>query len=215
MAIDILISTVLSIATIVASIASLAYWLGRKFAEIDHRFKDIDRRFEEIDKRFSEIDRRFEEVNRRFGEIERRLESLEKRVSGIEERIGRLESSIRQFSETLISALEVKGVFSSTEAMALKNLVKALMPAPSSKYYTREVYERLKQLLDKDPNEYTMADIYEMEEIADLIEKEGQESKRRDLIDYAWKLRYFAMVAKVVFVYPKLRKLAEQAKIAP
>ncbi|MEM1609117.1 MAG: hypothetical protein QXG81_07595, partial [Ignisphaera sp.] len=180
--------------------------------EIDHRFKEIDRRFEEIDKRFEEIDKRFRDIDERFKEMERRFESLEKRASGVEERIARLENSLRQFSEVLIGSLEVKGVFTSTEATALKNLVKALIPIPSSKYYTREVYERLKRLLDKDSNEYTMADIYELEEIADLIEKEGYESKRRELIDYAWKLRYFAMVAKVVFIYPKLRKLAEQGK---
>jgi hypothetical protein len=64
----------------------------------------------------------------------------------------------------------------------------------------------LKQLLDKDPNEYTMADIDEMNKIADLIEKEGRTSNREDLIDYSYKLRFYAMIAKVVYIYPKLRK---------
>jgi hypothetical protein len=39
--------TVLSILIpTLASIASLAYWLGRKFEAIDRRFEAIDRRFE-------------------------------------------------------------------------------------------------------------------------------------------------------------------------
>ena len=51
-----------------------------------------------------------------------------------------------------------------------------------------------------------MADIDEMNKIADLIEKEGRASNREDLIDYSYKLRFYAMIAKVVYIYPKLRK---------
>ena len=55
-----------------------------------------------------------------------------------------------------------------------------------------------------------MADIKEMNQIADLIEMEGKETNRKDLIDYAWKLRFYAMIAKVVFIYPKLIKQQQQ-----
>ena len=57
-----------------ASIASLAYWLGKRFEAIDRRFEAIDKRFEEVDRRFEEIDRRFEEINKRFEVIETRIE---------------------------------------------------------------------------------------------------------------------------------------------
>jgi len=136
----------------------------------------------------------------------KRFGSIDNSIGRLENRIERLENAFLQFSEILISTLETKNVLSSTEVLILRGVVKSLLPAPKSKYYTREVYERLLQLLDKDPNDYTMADIEEMERIADLIEMEGFESGRKDLKQYAWKLRYFAMIAKVVFVYPKLRK---------
>lgn len=48
-----------------------------------------------------------------------------------------------------------------------------------------------------------MADIEEISRIADLVER-GRETGRRELMGYAWKLRSFAMVVKVVYIYPKL-----------
>ncbi|MGC9149145.1 MAG: hypothetical protein ACP5GI_06875 [Sulfolobales archaeon] len=192
-----LLSTIATLITIVSSFSALAYWLGRKFSEIDSRFMVIDERFNQVDKRFESLETRFNEIN--------------KRLDVLANQIDRLESAFLQFSEILVSTLETKNILSTTEALALRGVVKSLLPSPKSKYYTKEVYERLLQLLDKDPNEYTMADIEEMERIADLIEKEGYESNRRDLKQYAWKLRYYAMIAKVVFIYPKLRKA--QSKI--
>jgi hypothetical protein len=129
---------------------------------------------------------------------------MEKRFDELSQRIGRLENAFTQFSETLIMLLESKEIFTSGEALSLRKLVRAILPYSSSKYYTKEVYERLKQLLDKDAYEYTLDDIEQMYEIADLIEKEGIESKRKDLIEYSHKLRFFALVAKVIFVYPKI-----------
>ena len=52
----------------------------------------------------------------------------------------------------------------------LRSAVRAQLPQ-SSKYYTREVYDGLLQPLDKDSDKYTLADIEEMERIADLMEK--------------------------------------------
>jgi hypothetical protein len=79
-----------------------------------------------------------------------------------------------------------------------------LLPSAKSKYYTKEVYERLVKLLDKDVKEYTMEDVEAFNEIADLIERKGIERNDKRLIDYAY---------KVVIVYPKLRKLAESNKL--
>lgn len=209
--IDVLATVITVVASVSASTASLGYWLGKKFSyidakfsEINKRFELIDKRFELIDKRFEEIDRRFQEIDKRFQEIDRRFELMEKRFDELSQRIGRLENAFTQFSETLIMLLESKEIFTSGEALSLRKLVRAILPYSSSKYYTKEVYERLKQLLDKDAYEYTLDDIEQMYEIADLIEKEGIESKRKDLIEYSHKLRFFALVAKVIFVYPKI-----------
>jgi len=74
--VELLLTAVGTIGAVVTSTASLAYWLGRKFAEIEGRFKEVDRRFEEINRRFAEIDRRFEGVDERFKGFERRLDAL-------------------------------------------------------------------------------------------------------------------------------------------
>jgi hypothetical protein len=58
-----------------------------------------------------------------------------------------------------------------------------------------------------------MEDVEAFNEIADLIEKEGVERNDRRLIDYAYKLRLFALVVKVVIVYPKLVKLSESSRV--
>jgi hypothetical protein len=36
----------------------LAYWFGRRFAQMDERFARIDERFRQIDGRFEQVDRR-------------------------------------------------------------------------------------------------------------------------------------------------------------
>jgi hypothetical protein len=157
--------TIISVVTsIVVSVASLAYWLGKKFSEFDGRFRLIG------------------------------------------DRLSRLENAFIQFNETLLAALEAKGFFTKTEALGLRGVLRILLPPSASKYYTKEVMERLVQLLEKDPEQYTMADIEEFNRIADLIEKEGFEFDKKNLVEYAWKLRYYAIAAKVVFIYPKLRQ---------
>ncbi|AET32537.1 hypothetical protein [Pyrobaculum ferrireducens] len=100
--------------------------------------------------------------------------------------------------------LETKDIFTATEALHLKNVVRSLLPAPRSRYYTWEIYEKPKNILDKDLEEYTIADAEEINRMADLMETEGREAGRRELVEYSWKLRFFAMVVKVVYIYPKL-----------
>jgi hypothetical protein len=168
-----LLSTLSTLIPVLTAIASLAYWLGRKFAEINEEFKLIDRRFAEVDKRFK-----------------------------------RLESAFIQFADTLLTVLGSKGILTDTEVFALKSAVRSMIPTPKSKYYTEEVRKKLLELLDKDPHDYTIGDTEELENIADLIEKEGFETERRDLMRYAWMLRYYAMVVRAVYIYPKLSKCA-------
>jgi hypothetical protein len=56
-----------------------------------------------------------------------------------------------------------------------------------------------------------MSDIEELEDIAELIEEEGFEARRRDLTRYSWILRYYAMAVRAVYIYPRLFKQMERA----
>jgi DNA repair exonuclease SbcCD ATPase subunit len=192
-----LLAAVASAATVVASVASLAYWLGRKFAQIEERFRQIEERFKLIDERFEQIEKRFELIEERLAQIERGLERVKARLD-------RLESAFLQFSDVLLTTLGAKGVLSETEVMALRGLARSLLPAASSKHYTEEVRRRLLELLDRDPRDLTLGDTQDIERMAELIEQEGLERERRDLVRYAWLLRYYAMAVRAVYIYPKL-----------
>jgi len=166
---DVLLYLLSTLIPTLSAIASLAYWLGGKFAEMNSRLVEMDGR------------------------------------------LGRLENALTQFSDVLLTILGSKGVLTGAEVMALRGMARSMAPAARSKYYTEEVRRKLIELLDKDPREYTMDDIEELEGVAELIEEEGFEAKRRDLTRYSWILRYYAMAVRAVYIYPKLSKQMERA----
>jgi len=203
-----ILNTVAIIASIISASAGLGYWLATKFKEIEERFTGIDGRFEEIenrtDGRFKEIESR---IDWRFKEFENRIDG---RFAGIENRLDRLEKMFYSYNELLLKILESKNILTPVEAMTLVHTLKALLPTGMSKYYTKEVEEKLRKLLDKDLNEYTLQDTRELENIADLMFEEYVVSKRKELLDYGERLRVFAQVVRIMFVIPKITK-GEQA----
>jgi hypothetical protein len=136
----------------------------------------------------------------------KRLAEMDERLRRVDERVSRLEKAFTQFSDLLALLLSGKGLLTQSELLLLRGVTRALLPSPSSKYYTREVYEKLKQLLEKNPEDYTMADVEELFKAAELVEKEGFESGREDLKDYAWRLRFYAMLVRAVYIYPKIAR---------
>jgi DNA repair exonuclease SbcCD ATPase subunit len=203
--------TILSILIpVITSIATLAYWLGRKFASIEERFERINERFEKIDERFEKMDERFEKIDERFKEMDERFEKIDERIEKLERGFSSFRDVFIQYNETLLSLLEARGVLSKGEVLALKGILSPLRPHPTSKYYTEEVARRLDELLAKDPEELTLSDLRELERIGDLIWLEGYESDRMDLREYGMKLKVYVTLVKVVFIYPKLRKLREE-----
>lgn len=43
------------LATVVAQIVGLAYWLGKKFATIDKRFEEVDMRFQAVERQIADL----------------------------------------------------------------------------------------------------------------------------------------------------------------
>lgn len=195
MSVSEIISTLATLISIASSAAGLGYWLARQFDKIARQFEKIDMQFEKIDMKFKEVYLRFDKMDIQFKEMERRME--------------RLERGIFSFNELLLKVLEEKDVISRTEAISLMAALQSMIPSSRTKYYTKEVENRLRELLGKDPEKYTLEDIKELERIADIMEDEYMVSGRKELIDYAAKLRVAALVLKVVFVEPKMRKLKE------
>jgi hypothetical protein len=154
-----------------------------------------------LGRKFTLIDERFEKVNERFEKFEREFSSFR--------------DVFIQYNEILISLLEARGILSKGEVLALRGFLGSLRPQPASKYYTEEVAKRLDELLAKDPEELTLADLRELDRIADLIWNEGYESGRVDLREYAMKLKLYVMMVKVVFIYPKLRERKVEGSVKP
>jgi hypothetical protein len=172
--IDTIVNILATIASVSVAVASLGFWLGKKFTEIDYRFKLVDERF-----------------------------------SSIEKEIRTLRDAIIQYNELLLSILESRGVVTRSEAAVLRSYLASLKPSASSKYYTKEVEKRLDELLAKEPEQLTLADVQELNKIGDLIWLEGYERDDEFLREYGMKLKIYATLVKVLFIYPKIAKLKE------
>jgi len=100
------------------------------------------------------------------------------------------------FNEVMLSIQISRGLITDAEYRALTVLLSSARPIYKSKYYTKEVYEKLGLLLKKSPDEITWDDVFELEKIYDLLLKEAIESKRDDLARYAGKLKALIAIAK-------------------
>jgi hypothetical protein len=141
-------------------------------------------------------------LGKKFTEIDYRFRSMEKEIRT-------LRDAIIQYNELLLSILESRGVVTRSEAAVLRGYLASLKPSASSKYYTKEVEKRLDELLAKDPEELTLADVQELNRIGDLIWLEGYERDDEFLREYGMKLKIYATLVKVLFIYPKIAKFKE------
>jgi len=214
--VDDVVSTAVILLSIASSSASLGYWIAKQFGKIDTRFKEVEMRLKGVEARLKEVEARLEAHDTRLAGLETttkslqaKLDEVDRKIDGVSTRLDKLEKGIFGFNELLLKVLEEKGVVSRTEALTLLVALKGMIPGSRSKYYTKEVENRLRELLNKDPDTFTMDDIRELEDIAEIMEKEYMVSGRKELLDYAAKLRIGALVFKIVFVEPKMRKLEE------
>jgi chromosome segregation ATPase len=214
--VDDVVSTAVILLSIASSSASLGYWLAKQFGKIDTRFKEVEMRLKGMEARLKEVEARLEAHDTRLAGLETttkslqaKLDEVDRKIDGVSTRLDKLEKGIFGFNELLLKILEEKGVVSRTEALTLLVALRGMIPGSRSKYYTKEVENRLRELLSKDPDTFTMDDIRELEDIAEIMEKEYTVSGRKELLDYAAKLRIAALVFKIVFVEPKMKKLEE------
>ncbi|ADM27442.1 conserved hypothetical protein [Ignisphaera aggregans DSM 17230] len=182
------IASLASLASVVISISSLAYWLGKKFDEIDARFREIDRRFVEVEER----------LNRRIDEVERRLSERIDRVGLMVRRLG---DAFIGYQEFFVRYLVSEGVLKSSAAdMVLteaRNLVKLAVGNP----FTKEEWKRLKELLDKSEKEKSLP----LEEAYELLNLARKAVREYGEYPEAWKLHIYASIM-VGLAYRKLRE---------
>jgi len=220
---ELFISTAAVIITIISSIAALAYWLGRRFTEIDVRFKALEARVDGIERRLDRVESRLDRVEERLGRVESRLDAMEERFKLIDERFkaidekfksidsrfnelkayveSRLERVIeatRSFNEFMLEYLYSQGILRDADVRLLRGeaqrLARLAMPNP----LTKEEWEKILKYIERD--DLTLEEALEFRELARKVTREyGQYTE-------AWKLHILAtlMVAKA------LKKLREE-----
>jgi polyhydroxyalkanoate synthesis regulator phasin len=164
--------------------------------EIRNEARRVERRIDKLEERVAKLEERTSKIEERLGRVENDVAELKGRVGRLEEQLGRVEGQVGQlvkafqiYNSTLLKVLSSKGVLTETEAEALSSHLLYVPPA-KSKYFTEEVRQRLIEILKGvKEGRYTVADVKELKRISELIEKEGWENNRRDLLDYNLKLQ--------------------------
>ena len=169
------------IVTIVVILGTSLYWLGGKFREIDMRFRQIDERFRQIDERFEQIDQRFDK-------LEKDLKSyVDEKFNQVNVRISRLAEAYSDYQEFFVEYLSAEGLLKAEKASMLRNEARRVMRlAVSGNPLSKEEWERIKELLDKDV--LTLEEALELRELARKVVREYGEYPE------AWKLHIYASI---------------------
>jgi len=169
-----------SILTTLVTVGSLAYWLGKKFSQIDNKFEQIDRRFEQVNERFKQIDYRFQQIDKRFEKIDNKFDEMRKEMNLRFDQLYRALVSFNQSTyTTLIDFMTLKGIFTRDEREFLVREVERLSKAyaitnPLKSDEVRFILEVMREIREKDPKEIDLSKLDKILEIADrLLRKEG------------------------------------------
>lgn len=147
------------IASVVASAASLSYWLGRKFALMDSRFRQVDERFKQIDDRFRQVDDRIEGLEQR---LRQEIRSSLHGVTGF----------VQALYGGLIDFMAMKGLFTPEERDYLvkeaERLSQAyyLRPNPLRPEEAEFILKVMREVREKSPRELDLSKLDRIMEIA-------------------------------------------------
>jgi len=177
--------------------------MGRLEGQVGNIGKQVDSLREQVGKlesRMGALEDRMGRLEDRVGKLEGQIGDLGGRMDKIEEQLASLGRSFQIYNSTLLKVLSTKGVLTGVEAEALAGYL-SLVPPARSKYYTEEVRQRLIELIKAvREGRYTAADVRELGRIAELMEKEWEETGRRDLLDYYLKLQMLVAILEGILV---------------
>jgi chromosome segregation ATPase len=195
--------------------------LENRVGKLESRMGALEDRMGRLEGQVGNIGRQVDGLREQVGKLESRMGALEDRMGRLEDRVGKLEGQIGDlggrmdkieeqlaslgrsfqiYNSTLLKVLSTKGVLTGVEAEALAGYL-SLVPPARSKYYTEEVRQRLIELIKAvREGRYTAADVRELGRIAELMEKEWEETGRRDLLDYYLKLQMLVAILEGILV---------------
>jgi len=184
----------------VAAVKARLDVVEREVATIGSRLDAVEKDVATIKAKLGVIEGDLATVKARLDAVEKNVADLAKRQGVVEERLGRLESafdlflrSYHAYNHALLEVLAGRGVIQRTDVAVLRGYLR-LAPGATSRYYTREVEKRLREILDKEVLDWP--EVIELERISHLIYKEWEATKRYDLLDYYIMLSIFISITK-------------------
>jgi len=174
--------------------------LATRLDAVEKAVSSIAARLDVLEKDVATVKARLDAVEREVATIKTRLDAVEKNVADLANRLGRLESTLDLFlrsyhayNHALLEVLAGRGVIQRTDVAVLRGYLR-LAPGATSRYYTKEVEKRLREILDKEVLDWP--EVIELERISHLIYKEWEATKRYDLLDYYVMLSIFISITK-------------------
>jgi len=153
--------------TIIGMIASVAYWLGRRFALIDRKFESLRNEFrEELREVRTEFDGKLGSLKAELGG---RLDALQGEVRELRGQFARafegLKTAVSSSHALILDFLALKGLLDEKEAGFVKAEIDRVISMVQLNPITREELEFLKRVVAKDVNEITLEEAERMVEI--------------------------------------------------
>jgi polyhydroxyalkanoate synthesis regulator phasin len=164
------VSLLIGVASIIASLVSVAYWLGGRLTKMDSRLTGMESRLTGVESKLTVMDSR--------------LTGVEKGIERLGEGLGRLANAINGVGEAIVDYLGFRGVLKPEEATYLKSDIKRLTSIATNPF-TEAERRRLLELVDKD--DLTLEEAEELHNLARKFYREYIE-KTPD----AWKVLYYA-----------------------
>jgi len=191
----------------------------KQLARLEERMGSAEARIAQLEKTAVELGERISSTEKQLAQLGERAESLEEQLSSLreelaefkagvaarfdrlEERIERMARTARSANEFFVDLLGYEGVLKPEAATFAKSELLRIFELAANPL-TREEWQRLKQLLEKD--DLTLEEAQELYRIADkLVEEHG------DRIE-AWKILWYSRA----WIGINWRRMAEQRKKA-
>jgi len=174
--------------------------LAARLDAVEKAAGSVAARLDAVEKNVAAIASRLDALEKDVAAVKARLDAVEKNVADLANRLGRLEStfdlflrSYHAFNHALLEVLAGRGVIQRTDVAVLRGYLR-LAPGATSRYYTKEVEKRLREILDKEALDWP--EVIELERISHLIYKEWEATRRYDLLDYYIMLSIFISITK-------------------
>jgi archaellum component FlaC len=129
------VSLLIGVASIIASLVSVAYWLGGRLTKMDSRLTGMESRLTGVESKLTVMDSR--------------LTGVEKGIERLDERLGRLTNAINGVGESIVEYLGLRGVLNQGDVNYLKSEIRRLASTATNPF-TEAERRRLLELVDKD-----------------------------------------------------------------